>query len=74
MFGIWLNMLGQYQEAFIFWWIISVVEKKKHNANCSQLGVKMRIKKMAFWTLTFPHLKKIDDIMFNGATAVLNIT
>lgn len=26
---------------------------------------------MAFWTLTFPHPKKIDDIMFNGATALL---
>lgn len=29
---------------------------------------------MAFWTLTFPYPKKIDDIMFNGATAVLSIT
>lgn len=29
---------------------------------------------MAFWTLTFAHPKKIDDIMFNGATAVLNTT
>lgn len=30
--------------------------------------------KMALWTLTFPHPKKIDDIMFYGATAVLNTT
>lgn len=27
---------------------------------------------MAFWTLAFAHPKKIDDIMFNGATTALN--
>jgi len=40
----WICM-GEYWEAFIFWWIMSVVEKKAHNENCLQLGVKMGLKK-----------------------------
>lgn len=41
-------MHEQYWEAFIFWWIMSVVEKKKYNENCFQYVVKMGIKKWPF--------------------------
>lgn len=49
------------------------VGKKNTMKSAFILKLKQELKN-GLWTLTFPHPKKIDGRMFNGATAVLNTT